>query len=78
MRRGLIFVYGVLSYTLFLATISYAIGFIGNIGVPKSMDSAPSHPLIASFMSTRLSAMGPALIPSLSRRLSRKSQTQTA
>jgi protein-S-isoprenylcysteine O-methyltransferase Ste14 len=48
-KRIAFFVYGSLSYLIFLGTFLYAIGFIGNFGVPRTLDGALSGPLALAF-----------------------------
>jgi methanethiol S-methyltransferase len=45
MRRMLAFGYGVVAYALFLGAFGYAIGFVGNLVVPKGVDSGVAGPL---------------------------------
>ena len=47
-KRILFFSYGSFSYLIFLGTFLYAIGFIGNFGVPRTLDGPASGPLTVS------------------------------
>jgi protein-S-isoprenylcysteine O-methyltransferase Ste14 len=45
MNRLFALIYGVLIYAVFLATLAYAVCFIGDIAVPKTIDSGVDSPL---------------------------------
>ena len=44
------FIYGTVCYLLFLGAFLYTVGFLGNFGVPKSIDSGAQSPLLQALL----------------------------
>ena len=50
MSRIFGFIYGIVAYALFFVSFVYAIGFVGNFVVPKSIDSGAAGPILPSLL----------------------------
>jgi len=50
MNRLLAFAYGLVVYCFFLVTFLYAMGFVGNLIVPKAIDDGAAGPVVAAVL----------------------------
>src|SRR5690606_5055732 len=50
MKRAIYFIYGLICYIIFLCVFLYAIGFVGNIYVPKSIDTGGDSTMLEAFI----------------------------
>lgn len=54
MKKIIIIIYGALAYIIFLVAFLYAIGFVGNIYVPKTIDSGVEPSLITAILTNTI------------------------
>ena len=50
MRKSLILVYGVTCYAIGMASLVYMMGWLGNVGVPRSIDSPAAVPIATAIL----------------------------
>jgi methanethiol S-methyltransferase len=50
MSKVIVFLFGAVSYLVFFGTFLYAIGFVGNYVVPKSIDSGPEGSTVSALL----------------------------
>ncbi|SDE89472.1 Protein-S-isoprenylcysteine O-methyltransferase Ste14 [Pricia antarctica] len=50
MKKVLVILYGIIAYVVFLAAFLYAVGFVGNMFVPKTIDSGEEIPILTALL----------------------------